>query len=443
MLRKIIESLTSNLKKVLRSERASIDFFNRSFFRVLATATHGYTSDNCSLKAAALTFYSLLSIIPVFAVAFGIAKGFGFDERLEHFVLAMFHDYPDLANKAMELTYNYLDQAKGGVIVGVGVIFLFWTTLLLLRRIEEALNDIWKVHEPRSFARMLGDYLAIIIFSPLFFAVSSSLSVYVISQIESLPQEMFIFQLLDKLFLFFIYLLPFLICWFVFSFAYFFIPNTRVDFLSALVGGVTAGTLYQIVQWIYIHFQINISQFGAIYGSFAAIPLFFIWLNMSWSIALFGGEIAYQMMIESEDRYVRAQLNTHRIDLSLRELAVYTASRCIKRFEQHNPPFSPNELALEIGISINSAHLVFSRLQESGILLPVKNRFWQKQYLPAFALQNLSITSVLEAISSDERKKYSVNHSKELALIQEKIAALDDEMEKSSNNLVLNALSDR
>lgn len=437
MLKKLIDSLTVNLNKILSSERTSIRLFDGSVFRVLVTAMHGYTSDNCSVKAAALTFYSLLSIIPVFAVAFGIAKGFGFDERLEHLVMSMFHEYPDLANKAMTLTYNYLDQAKGGVIVGVGIVFLFWTTLLLLRRIEEALNEIWKVDQPRSIPRMLGDYLAIIIFSPLFFAVSSSLSIYVISELESLSHQAAIFQFVGKISLAFIYLLPFLISWFVFTFAYFFIPNTRVNFFHALLSGVIGGSLYQIVQWAYIHFQINISQFGAIYGSFAAIPLFFVWLNMSWTIVLFGAEVAYRMGVESEDRQIRAQQGNNRIELSLRELTVYTIFRCCKQFDSQSPPFTPMNLALEVGIPINTANLVFFHLQESGLIVRVKGGFSEKKYLPAFALQNLSISSLLNTINSDEQRRFNVNYREDLALIKQKIEALDNELVHSKNNAIL------
>lgn len=401
------------------------------------TATNGYSSDNCSLKAAALTFYTLLSVIPIFAVAFGIAKGFGFDKRLEHLVLTMLHEYPDLANKAMTMTYNYLDQAKGGVIVGVGVVFLFWTTLLLLRRIEEALNGIWKIEVPRTIGRMLGDYLAIIVFSPIFFAVSSSFSIYVISEVESLAHKTIFSQVVDQAFIFFIYFVPFLISWFIFTFTYFYIPNTRVDFVSALIGGVIAGTIYQIVQWVYIHFQINISQYGAIYGSFAAIPLFFIWMNMSWSIGLFGAEIAYHMTIENENKHIRALQGINRIELSLRDLSVYTISRCIKRFNAQEPPLSPYDLSLEVGISINASNLIFAHLRESGLLVPVKNVLWKKQFLPAFALQNMKIATILNYINSDERKKFTVNYREDLARIKDKISALDLEAAASMNNVAI------
>jgi len=441
VLKKFFIDAYRQLKAITHIDQSPFAILNRASSRVIITSIRGYRDDNCSWKAAALTYYSLLSIIPVFAIAFGIASGFGLETRLEAGFKAALAEHPTITTKVVELTNNYIEHAKGGVIAGVGVIMLFWTALVLLSRIESSMNEIWKVAKGRSFFRMLSDYLTIVIFCPLFFAVSSSMSVYIMSTIQNVDgTPAVISQLMDHFIIFFFYLLPLFVSWLLFSLLYVFIPNTRVPIRFALTGGVVAGTLYQVIQWIYLNIQVSINQVGAVYGSFAAVPLFFIWVNASWIIALFGVELTYHLSIDEEEKKIRDRKKGRHLKVPLKQVAILIVYECVKRFNERSPPLNPVEFAGDAGISLRRSKEIFKTLNKAGLLTEVKLTDQENVYNPAFAITDMTILDVIKAIDTDRTKEVSVNHSAILDAINEALSGLDHDFQNSRSNLVLRDL---
>ncbi len=271
-------------------------FFIRTL-KISLSAGIGFFKDECTLKASALTYYSLLTIVPFLAVAFGIAAGLGFEKSFESVILDKFKDQPELANKIMDFTHSTLAHAQGGVIAGTGIIMLIWAVLMLMACIEQSINDIWKVKNTRSLSRRLASYLATIFFFPIFFVTSSAISIYVLRGIIEASKATDLYNTLNPLISFLFHIVPIVLSWLSFTFVYLFVPCTKVPWKSGVIAGIIAGTTYQIVQWTYFHFQIGLSSYGAIYGSFAAIPLFLIWLNLNWLILLAGAQIAHQLKI--------------------------------------------------------------------------------------------------------------------------------------------------
>ena len=271
-------------------------FFIRTLKITLASSI-GFFKDECTLKASALTYYSLLTIVPFLAVAFGIATGFGIEKSLESIILEKFKDQPEMANKIMDFTHSTLAHAQGGVIAGTGIIMLIWAVLMLMACIEQSVNDIWKIKKTRSISRKFASYLAITFFCPILLVTSSGISIYALRGIVEASKATDLYHTLNPLINFLFHFVPIVLSWLSFTFVYLFVPSTKVPWKSGVIAGIIAGTTYQIVQWTYFHFQIGLSSYGAIYGSFAAIPLFLIWLNLSWLILLAGAQIAYQLKL--------------------------------------------------------------------------------------------------------------------------------------------------
>jgi len=256
----------------------------KSFFltllRVLILSVRGFNEDKCELRASALTFYSLISIVPVAAMAFGIAKGFGFEKVLEAQLRSKLTGHEEILNNVIQFSHSLLESTKGGLLAGIGLIVLFWAVIKVLGQIEESLNDIWGIKEQRSLGRKFGDYLSLMLVCPILIILSSSVTIFVTTQVTLIMERITILGAFSPVVLFLMKLLPYSLLWGLFTFLYMFMPNTKVRFTSALLAGVVSGTIFQVVQWAYIAFQIGVAKYNAIYGSFAAFPLFLIWLQL-------------------------------------------------------------------------------------------------------------------------------------------------------------------
>lgn len=281
-------------------------------FRVSWAAIQGYNADDCSYKASALTFYTLLSVVPILAIAFGIATSIGLEHYLEKGVSDRLSDQPELAHKIIAFSYSALKQTRGGIIAAVGIIGLVWTSVQLFGTIEYSFNIIWHIKKGRSYARQARDYLIALIFCSIFFVISSTFTLFTISVINKVAEQNTLIKFISSYLLLAFGLSPLIINWLLLSFIYIFMPNAKIPWKPALIAAFVASLIYQIVQWVYIHFQIGVASYGAIYGSFAALPLFLIWINTSWAIVLGGAELAYHLSPSSFSPLGHFDLNNNR-----------------------------------------------------------------------------------------------------------------------------------
>jgi membrane protein len=269
----------------------------RSFWirqlRIFLLTIRRFNLDKCELRASALTYYSLLSIVPVVALAFAVAKGFGFEKILAQELMAKLQGHEETAQMIIGFAQSLLENTKGGAIAGVGIVLLFWTVIKVLGNVEKSFNDIWGVKTARAMGRKFADYLSVMMICPVLLIIASSVTVLITTRVSSMLERLSFMGYLADVLIFVLKLLPYGVIWLVFTFIYVFMPNTKVALKSALWGGIFAGTIYQLVQLAYISFQIGVSNYGAIYGSFAALPLFLVWLQLSWLIVLLGAELSF------------------------------------------------------------------------------------------------------------------------------------------------------
>jgi membrane protein len=367
--------------------------------RALTVAITEFVGDQCMLRASALTFYTLLSVVPVFAIVFGIAQGFGLDKMLEKELMEQMAGQEQALERILAFSRNMLENTKGGLIAGVGVVVMFWSAIKVLGQIETALNAMWDVRKPRSWGRRFSDYLAVMLIAPILFLVAGSASVFIRTQFDALVGRFEIVGLLGPLVLHAMKLTPIVLVWALFVLIYMAMPNTQVKFGAAVAGAAVGGLLYQLVQWIYIDLQVGAAKQSAIYGSFAALPLFLAWVQTSWSIVLFGAELCYA--VQHSGRYDRPAGRSAPSPAEKKWIGLYLARSVIQRFSTGDPPLTARGLARATGLPIGLVELVLADLVSGHILSETPGiQTDEPGFHPAMDIQLISLQRVSEALDS-------------------------------------------
>ena len=396
---KIMHMLTHDIWRVSDNELSRPKALILKPIRILVLTFKGYVRDNCMPRASALTFYSLLSVVPMVALAFGIAKGFGLEQRLEKQLYLRLAGQEEVLSRIIDFARNLLENTKGGLIAGIGVILLFWLAIKVLSHIEEALNHIWKVRS-RSLMRKFTDYLSIMIVSPLLVIVSSSVNLFITTQIQAVAAKLALLQAASPIIYVGLKLLPFGLIWLLFVMIYLVMPNTQVRFVSALVAGVIAGTIFQLSQGFYINAQIIVARYNAIYGSFAALPLFLVWLQLSWMIVLLGAQIAHAHQYVNKFAMAAAFHDTS-VDFR-RRFALYILRLVVKRFQEGLPPLTAEQIGKKLKAPLLLVEQILDQLCASGLLSAVapKKSDVAPAFQPAIDIRAITVASVLNALDN-------------------------------------------
>lgn len=407
--------------------------------RVVSLALRGFDEDRCQLRASALTFYSLLSIVPVLALAFGIAKGFGMQNNLEVVIAERFQGQEEVVAWLIEFANAFLANTQGGVVAGVGVALLFWTVIKVLGNIENSFNAIWGVRTSRSLARKFSDYLSIMLICPILLMLSSSMTVFITTQITLITERIALLGPLSGVIALLLNILPYAVLWIMFCFIYIFLPNIKVSFKAAFTAGIISGTIYQVVQWAYVYFQVGFSKYNAVYGSFAALPLFLVWLQVSWLIVLFGAEISFA--VDNEETYEFERDCSRATPRFKRLLSLRIAQACIQRFVKGKGGVSTVDVAHQLETPIRLVRELLFNLVEAGVLSELKqNGSVGELYQPARPLDQLTIKYVSDALDSRGYDHEAMVKRGELAALEKRIEAVDKLIQKSSENTPLTSL---
>ena len=261
----------------------------RKIIKTLSLSVKLFTAKRVMAKAAALTYDTLLAIVPVLAVVFAIARGFGYNIYIEMWFRDALASQPQAAAVIIGWVNSYLVHTKSGIFLGVGLIFMLYTVWALVTNIEQTFNEIWQVRNSRSLLRTFPTYLAIFLLLPVMIVVATGISVFMSTMASKVTDILMLSSVVRLL----ISLSPYLLMSIVFIALYVLMPNTQVKVRHAIVPGIVAGVAMQWLQLFYIHSQLWVTGYNAIYGSFAALPLFMLWVQISWNICLFGAELTF------------------------------------------------------------------------------------------------------------------------------------------------------
>ena len=398
MISKVIRFFTSDIFSLRLKDLHPVQAFFVRYLRIFILAVQGFLRDDCAMRASALTYYTLLSMVPVVAMAFGIAKGFGLQELIQKQItqVAEGANWPeDIVVKILSFSDSMLESAKGGIIAGVGFALLCWTVINILGRVEDSFNHIWEIKKPRSFVRKLTDYIAIVVFAPILLIISSSAAVVVSSKIEVIVRSIELLGVVGPLIFFVLKLLPYVSIWALLMLTYIIIPNKRVPIKSAVLAGIITGTIFQAVQFIYIKFQIGVAHYGAIYGSFAVLPLFIAWVQMSWMIVLLGAQIA--VAYENQETFGFRRDFTGLSIASKKILVLRVFHLMVKRFAVGESALSAIQIAHALEIPVPLVRQILEDLAAAGLVAETTKMVnHETTYQPAKTIEDITIQTVLE-----------------------------------------------
>ena len=414
--------------------------FKKSIFlkplRIIILAIRGFDQDKCLLRASALTFYTVLSIPSVVAMLFGIAKGFGFERRLEQRLFENFPGQEEILTTVISFSNSLLDQTKGGLIAGIGVAVLFWSVLKVLGHIENALNKIWEIKESRSWGRKISDYLSVMLIAPLLILMSGSITVFITTQITEITKKVTLLGMISPLIFLSFNLIPFVLIWVLFTVIYVLMPNTKVNIKSGILAGMIAGTIYQIFQGVYIDFQIGVTRYNAIYGSFAALPLFLFWVQITWWIVLFGAELSFATQNVNTYEYEPDSLNISPAFKKL--LTLQVAHLLIHNFKNCLTALTDSKISERLQIPIRLLHRILYELVTSGLFIETKTDQDKKfGYQPACDINGLTIKNVINAIEHNGVDSIPVADSEEFEVLSDSLKQFSEAMESSPANKLL------
>ena len=409
----------------------------RSFFirllRIVILTFRGITEDRIQLRASSLTFYTLLSIVPLLAMVFGIAKGFGLDMTLEKFLIEKISSQQEIVNRAIGFSRELIESVKGGVIATFGIVFLFWSILKILSNIEDAFNQIWGVKKGRNPMRKISDYLSLMLICPFLLGVSSTITVVITSNLKLFMTKISLIEALSPAISLLMRLIPYGLLWVLFSFLYLFMPNTKVNIKSGILAGIITGTIYQIFQWGYINLQIGVTKYHAIYGSFAALPLFLIWLQLSWLVVLLGAEISFAH--QNVDTY-EFEKDCSRVSYTLKQLLTLRITHLlVKGFSEGDRSWNEIKISRTLDIPVRLVREILHHLVISGILSEIRlDEEKITVYQPGRDTEKMTLNHVISILERHGNDKIPVAKSNELEEIAHSLKSFDEAVEQSPAN---------
>ena len=285
----------------------------REIYRKLYLTIRFFTEKRVMTQASALSYSTLLAIVPILAVVFAIARGFGYNKYIELWFRESLSTQPQVADIIVGFVNSYLVHTQSGIFIGVGLVFMLYSVLMLISNIEDTFNQIWQLSSTRPIIRSITNYLAICFLFPIIIVVSTGLSIFM----ETVADTMDGFRILGPAIRRMLSLAPCVLMSLMFIILYVYMPNTKVRFSSAIVPGILAGIAMQVLQLAYIHSQIWVTGYNAIYGSFAALPLFMLWIQISWTICLFGAQLTFTNENMNRIGFNLESLNVHpKVDMT-------------------------------------------------------------------------------------------------------------------------------
>ncbi len=403
--------------------------------RVICVFGGVLTSEELSLRALSLVYTTLLSLVPLLALAFSVLKGFGVHNELEP---ALLNFLQPLGDKGVELTHRiigFVENVNVGVLGSLGLVLLLYTVISLLAKVEQAFNFIWQVERARHLTQRISEYISVLLIGPVLVFSALGLTASLLN--SSWVQRFQTIEAFGTLVQGFVQLLPYLLVIAAFTFVYIFMPNTRVRFLPALLGGLVGGTLWQTLGWLFSLFIVHSTNYTAIYSSFAILVFFLIWLQVSWLVLLFGASVAFhsqnpQSLLPGQGRWPLSNQLRERVGLML-------MFRISKDFYLRHPPPGLDELARWIKMPIGALQCVLQLLERQGLVIQAEGE--ERGYVPAYDLERMGVLDLLHTLrQGGENDRLSALRLHQEPVVDDLLAAMEEAAAERIQGLSLRAL---
>ena len=397
-------------------------------YRLWFYTARGLVEHGTMVRSAALTYYTLMSLVPIIAVVFAIVKGFGLSDRLMDNLYGLFPQNPEIIDYVVGFAERALARTQGGLVAAVALLTLFWAVIKVFSSIESAFNNIWEVKSGRSIARQYTDYIAVVLIVPILWILANAVGNYAQELLGD--ESRWYYTLLLRL-------ASLVVFWVMFTLLYLIIPNVKVRFGSALMAGIAAGTFFLLFQWGYVYLQRWMTSYNAIYGSFVALPLLLIWLQTSWQIFLFGGELsfAYQNVV----RFGEERESLHISYDQRRKIILATLVLVVRHFRDEGGAYPVDAIRERIGLPTRIVNDVLFQLVQAGQLIAVRSGDDDREvgYTPAHDIAQLTVYGVLEAVEQCGQMHFDFAATPDLARVEGELERLKEVTRRSPENLRL------
>lgn len=363
-----------------------------SIIKTLNLSVSSFLNSELQSRAAALTYKTLLAIVPALALIFAIARGFGFQNILQNQLLESFPSLHGTLKLIFGFADSYLSHASEGVFVGVGIIFLLWTLITLLSNIELSFNTVWGIKRGRRFWRKLTDYTAILLILPIIIICAFGLQMFLSESVQSAIT----FEFLSPVYPILLDFAIFVLSWLFFAGMYMLVPNTKVRFKHAFVAGVVSGTAFQILRWVFVSGMVSVTKYNAIYGSFSFLPLLLLWIYFIWIVALSGAVLCY-----SSQNIIRFNYFNDIKEISVnyrRKVSIAIMVVIAKQFHQQRTPLTLSDLSEKYDMPVRLVTEIVNDLIDSGLVSRVFISDDEAEYglQPAVDVQSLTLGFMLQ-----------------------------------------------
>ena len=376
----------------------------RLLYRLLQTIIlvgRGFKDQVLVVRANSLSFALLFAFIPMMALIYAIARGFGFEEVLKEIISGSFLAEANIASVLLEWIERYLETAREGLFLGIGLIVLIWAVYAFFNMLENSFNSIWNVKKTRSFGRRLTNYVMTLLLVPILVVVTSGISIFLNSTEVLAP----VLQAIEPIRKFMLRFIPFVATSAVFIWIFMAIPNTKVKFSSAIIPGVVMGLLYQVVQALSMFLVVLFARMSIVYGAFSAIPLVLIWLNITGWLLLIGAELAFAIQNNDLFAYERDIENMSRRYKDY--VMLYLLSVIVRRFEQGTSPQTAKQMAEDNQLPIRLVQQLLSRLEETSIVRRVYvEKEEEEAFVPAMDTRMITVEMVIGRISAQGTEEF-------------------------------------
>jgi len=442
-------------------------------------------------SARSLTYRTLLSIVPLLAVIFAIARGFGIENIMESSIfsfmlggnpnsevmavtpnpdtdsMAVFSERqgdtitlgeeaaaeimtPGMAEEAtadgrtrefLNLLFGMIEQSLeetrgGGVFAGIGILLFLYTIIILFGDIENNFNKIWRVTRGRSIGRKVTDYSAMILLIPFFFVLVNALNIISYPQSNTMKIIYILYPFIPQL----LNIVPLVVIIFIFTALYKFLPNTKVKFLNALIAGALAGAAFQFFQMLYLSGQLWITRYNAIYGTFAAIPLMLLWLQMSWFIVLIGAEVSYAAQ---NVRNFLFEKETRNISRRYRDFfTLLITSAIVQRFADEKLPLTAEQLSLRCKVPARLTSDILDELLELRIISVTPSPHDERvmAYQPAIDINLITVNGLMSRLDKRGSEDFMIDMEGDFrehweALVNSRMSMYDTEKDQLIKDL--------
>jgi len=358
--------------------------------RYVYAMVRDFFSGQLTMRAMSLVYTTLLSIVPLLAFSFAILKGFGIFNELEPYLEDMLSPLGAQGEQITSQVLQLVDNVKGSVLGGVGLVFFLYTAISTVQKVEESFNYTWYVSKPRAFSRRFTEYMVVLLVGPLLMV--TAIGILTSIQSNTVIQYIIMNEALGPIFVVIGKMVPYILISGVFTFLYMFMPNTKVKFTSALVGGIAGGFMWATVGAIFTTFVLYASRTLQIYAGFAVAITTLIWLYLNWLILLIGAQLAFY---HQRPAFLRTGRQEPRLSNTMRErIALNVMFQVGLAFRDPEQTITAGDISSRVRIPTIALSPIIGALEDSGLIQSTED----EELLPGREMSRTLLTDILEVV---------------------------------------------